>query len=108
MTTKTRFNEADIDYLFDYCRLDGRALDFADACCNSNTIDELDADELDADELEADEMEAAAELAALGIRANYAGMYSISVTLDGVVRSRVCDSASAALAEYRKSHADAA
>ena len=37
----TRFNEADLDYRLDYCRLDGLALDFADACCNSNTIEEL-------------------------------------------------------------------
>ena len=70
-----------------------------------NEAEELVAE---ADELEADELEAAEELAALGILANYAGMYSISVTEYGVVLSRVFDTATAALAEYRKSHADAA
>lgn len=67
-----------------------------------NEAEELVAE---ADELEAEELEAAEELAALGVRANYAGLYLIGVTEHGAVLSRVFDSATAALAEYRKSHA---
>ena len=40
-TNLPRFTEAELDYLFDYCRLDGLALEFADACCDSNTVEEL-------------------------------------------------------------------
>ena len=40
-TNLPRFTEAELDYLFDYCRLDGLALLFADACCDSNTVEEL-------------------------------------------------------------------
>lgn len=40
-TTGYAFDESELDYLIDYCRLEGAALEFADACCNSNTVEEL-------------------------------------------------------------------
>lgn len=54
---------------------------------------------------EADELEAAEELEELGVRSNYAGMYSISREEGGCIVQLVFDSAVSALAAYHESNA---
>lgn len=65
----------------------------------ADELEELEA----AEELE--ELVAAGKLARLGVRSNYAGMYSVSVAEHGAIMSRVFDSAVSALAAYHEANA---
>lgn len=66
---------------------------------------EVDADELVDDYMDDAEAAAVIELARLGIRSNYAGMYSISREDAGHIVQMVFDTAESALAAYQEANA---